>query len=145
LSASLLSAKIGLYGTIILPLVLYGCGSWYLALRREQRLAVFENRALRTFGPTKDEIIGGWRKLHNEELHNLYSSPSIIRIIKSIRMRGAGHVARMEQNRMYAKFSYENLKERDHLQNLNVDERIKLEQGFGGKAGRKETAMKTWT
>jgi hypothetical protein len=57
---------------------------------------VFENRVLRRiFGPKRDEVTGGWRKLHNEELHNLYSSPSIIRIIKSKRMRWAGHVARM--------------------------------------------------
>jgi hypothetical protein len=60
---------------------------------------VFENRVLRIFGPKRDEVIGGWRKLHNEELHNLYSSPSIIRIIKSRRMRWAGHVARMGEKR----------------------------------------------
>jgi hypothetical protein len=56
---------------------------------------VFENRALRIFRPKRDEVTGGWRKLHNEELHNLFSSPSIIRIIKSRRMRWAGHVAQM--------------------------------------------------
>jgi hypothetical protein len=57
---------------------------------------VFENRVLRRiFGPKRDEVIGGWRKLHNEELHNLYSSPSKIRMIESMRMRWAGHVARM--------------------------------------------------
>jgi hypothetical protein len=61
---------------------------------------VFENRVLRKiFGPKRDEVIGGWRKLHNEELHNLYCSPSIIRIIKPRRMRLAGHVARMWENR----------------------------------------------
>jgi hypothetical protein len=85
--------------------VLYGCGTWYLTLWEEHRLKVFENRVLRTFGPSKDELIKGWKKLHNEELHNLYSSPNMIRIIKSMRMRRAGHVARMGQNRMYAKFS----------------------------------------
>jgi hypothetical protein len=59
---------------------------------------VFENRVLRRiFGPKRDGVMGGWRKLHNEELHNLYSSPTIIRIIKSRRMRWAGHVARMER------------------------------------------------
>jgi hypothetical protein len=85
-----------MYKTIILPLVLYGCETWSLTLRKEHRLRVFENRVLRRiFGPRKDEVTGEWRKLHNEELHDLYSSPSIIRIIKSRRMGWAGHVARM--------------------------------------------------
>jgi hypothetical protein len=74
--------------------------SWFLTLREEQRLRVFENRVLRRiFGPKKDEVTGDWRKLHNEELHKLYSSPSIIRMIKSRRMRWAGHVARMGKKR----------------------------------------------
>jgi hypothetical protein len=61
---------------------------------------MFENRVLRRiFGPKRDGVMGGWRKLHNEELHNLYSSPSIIRIMKSRMMRWAGHVARMEEKR----------------------------------------------
>jgi hypothetical protein len=61
---------------------------------------VFENRVQRKiFGPKRDEVMRGWRKLHNEKLHNLYSSPSIIRMIKSRRMRWAGHLARMEANR----------------------------------------------
>jgi hypothetical protein len=67
-----------------------------LTLREEHRLRVFENRVLRRiFGPTRDEVTGGWRKLHNEELHGLYSSPSIVRVIKARMMRWAGHVARM--------------------------------------------------
>jgi hypothetical protein len=67
-----------------------------LTLREEHRLEVFENRVLsKIFGPKRDEVMGGWRKLHNEELHNVYCSPSIIRIIKSRRMTLAGHVARM--------------------------------------------------
>jgi hypothetical protein len=71
-----------------LPVVLYGCETWSLTLREERRLRVFENRVLRRiFGPKRDEVIGGWRKLRNEELHNLYCSPSIIRMIKSRRMR----------------------------------------------------------
>jgi hypothetical protein len=71
-----------------------------LTLREEHRLRVFEKSVLRRiFGLKRDEVIGGWRKLHNEKLHNLYCSPSIIRIIKSRRMRWAGHVARMGENR----------------------------------------------
>jgi hypothetical protein len=78
------------------PVVPYECGAWYLTLREEQRLRVFENKVLRRiFGPKWDGVMGEWRKLHNEELCDLYSSPSIIRIIKSRRMRCAGHVARM--------------------------------------------------
>jgi hypothetical protein len=68
---------------IILPVVLYGCEIWSLILREEHRLRVFENRVLRRiFRPKRDELTGEWRKLHNEELRDLYSSPSIIRIIK---------------------------------------------------------------
>jgi hypothetical protein len=71
-----------------------------LTLREEHRLKVFENRVLRgIFGMNRDEVIRSWRKLHNEEFHNLYCSPSIIRMIKSRRMRWAGHVARMEVKR----------------------------------------------
>jgi hypothetical protein len=69
---------------MFLPVVFYGCETLSLALKEEHRLKVFDNRVLRRmFGPKRDEVIGGWRKLHNEELHNLYSSPNIIRIIKS--------------------------------------------------------------
>jgi hypothetical protein len=76
--------------------VLYGRETWSLTLREEHRLRVFENRVLkRIFGPKRDEVTGGWRKLHNDEFHNLYFSPTIIRMIKSRRMRWAGHVARM--------------------------------------------------
>jgi hypothetical protein len=80
--------------------VLYGCETWSLTLREEHRLRVFENRVLRRlFGPKRDEATREWRKLHNEELRDLYSSPSIIRIIKSRRMRWEGHVARMGEKR----------------------------------------------
>jgi hypothetical protein len=89
-----------LYKTIILPVVLYGCETCYLTVREEHRLTVFENRVLRRiFGPKRDEVMGEWRKLHNEELHNLYSSPDIIRQVKSRRMRWVGHVARMGEER----------------------------------------------
>jgi hypothetical protein len=79
---------------------LYDCETWSLTNREEHRLRVFENRVLRgVFGPTRDEVTGEWRKLYNGELHNLYSSPDIIRQSKSRRMRWAGHVARMGQGR----------------------------------------------
>jgi hypothetical protein len=89
-----------IYKTIILPVVLYGCETWSLTLREEHRLRVLENRVLRRiFGPKGDEVTGEWRKLHNGELHNLYSSPGIIRQIKLRRMRWAGHVARLGEGR----------------------------------------------
>jgi len=88
--------KIKNYRTIILPVALYGCETWSLILKVERRLRVFENRVLkRIFGPRRDEVIGEWRKLHNEELNDLYFSPNIVRVIKSRRMRWAGHVARL--------------------------------------------------
>jgi hypothetical protein len=112
--------KIRIYKTIILPLVLYGCETWSLTLREEHRLRVFENRVLRIFGPKRDKVTGGWRKLHNEELHNLYSSPSIIRIIKSRRMRWAGQVIRMGEKRSAYRVLWESQKERDHLEDHDV-------------------------
>ena len=82
--------------TIILPVVLYGCETWSLILREERRLRVFESRVLRrVFGPKRDEVTGEWRKLHNEELRDLYTLPNIVRVVKSRRIRWAGHVARM--------------------------------------------------
>jgi hypothetical protein len=81
--------KVRIYKTIILPVVIYGCETGSLTVREEHKLRVFENRVLRRiFGPKRDGLMGGWRKLHNEELHNLYSSPSTIRIIKSRRVGG---------------------------------------------------------
>jgi hypothetical protein len=85
---------------MILPVVLYGCGTWSLTLREEHRLKVFENRVLRRiFGPKWDEVTGEWRKLQDGELHNLYSSPDIIRQIKSRRMRWEVHEARVGEGR----------------------------------------------
>jgi hypothetical protein len=91
-----------IYSNVIMPVVLYGCETWPLTLGEEHRLRVFENRVLRRiFGPKRVEVIGSWRKLRNEELNNLYFSPSIISIIKSKRMRCAGHVARMGKKNAY--------------------------------------------
>ena len=94
LKARLLSKKLKVktYKTIILLVVLYGCETWSLTLREEHRLSVFENKVLRKiFGANKYEITGKWRKLHNAEIHALYSSPNIIRSLKSRRLRWAGH------------------------------------------------------
>jgi hypothetical protein len=87
---------IKIYRTIILPVVLYACETWSLILREERRLRVFENRVLRRiFGPKRDEVTREWRKLHNEELNDLYYSHNIVRVIKMRIMRWTGHVARM--------------------------------------------------
>jgi hypothetical protein len=102
LSSRLLSrnVKVKIYKTIILAVVLYGYETWSLTLMEEHRLSVFENRVLRRiFGPKRDEVMGEWRKLHNEELYNLYSSPDIIRKIKSRQMRWVGHMVRMGEER----------------------------------------------
>ena len=107
LSSRLLSKnlKIKIYRTIILPVVMYGCETWSLTLREERKLRVFENMVLRRiFGPRRDEVTGEWKRLHNEELSDLYSSPNIVRVIKSRRMRWAEHVARMGEERGVYRF-----------------------------------------
>jgi hypothetical protein len=100
LSSRLISKnlKIKIYKTVILPVVLHGCETWSFTLREEHRLRVSENRVVRVFRPKREEG-GSWRKLHNDELHRLYSSPNVVRVIKSRRMRWAGHVARMGEGR----------------------------------------------
>jgi hypothetical protein len=91
--------KIKIYETLILPVVLYGCKTWPLTLGEEHRLRVSEKSVVRKiFGPKREED-GSWRKLHNDELHSLYSLLNIIRVIKSKRMRWAGHVACMGEGR----------------------------------------------
>jgi hypothetical protein len=129
LSSRLLSrdVKVKIYKNIILPVVLYGCETWSLTLREDRRLRVFENRVLRRiFGPKRDEVTGEWRKLHNEEHHNLYSSPDIIRQVKSRRMRwhvDLWHV--WERREKCTRFWWESLEERDYSE----------DQGVGGRKG----------
>jgi hypothetical protein len=127
---------------------LYGCETWSLTLREEHRLRVFENRVLRTiFGPQRTEVTGEWRKLHDEELRILYSSPNIIRQIKSRRMRWVGHVACMGEERNV----YNVLMGKPEGKKPLERPRRKWEDGrgeeyvqcFDGKARRKETTWKT--
>jgi hypothetical protein len=95
----------------MLPVVLYERETWLLTFMEEHRLRPFENMVLRRIsGPNKHDVIGGWRNLHNEELHILYSSPNIIRMIKSSRMKWAGHVARMGRHRMHTGFWWDDIK-----------------------------------
>jgi hypothetical protein len=94
--------------------VLYGCETWSLILREEHRLKVFVNKVLkRIFGPEKDEILGGWRILHNER-HKFFSSPNIIRMIKPKKIIWKGHVARIGRRGMHLQIWWESEKERDH-------------------------------
>jgi hypothetical protein len=128
LSSRLLSRniKVKIYKTIILPVVLYGCETWSLTLREKHRLKVFENSVLRRiFGPMRDEVTGDWWKLHNEELHNLYSSLDIVRQLKSRRMRWAGHAACLGEERKCKRFWWKRTMERDHWEN----------QGLGANLG----------
>jgi hypothetical protein len=124
--------KIKVYRSIILFFVLYGCETLSLTLRKERRLRVFENRVLRIFGFKRDEVTGEWRKLHNEELNNLYSPRDIFRVTKPRRRRWAGHVTRMVERRgeAYAGFWWGNLKERDHLGDPGIGGRIILRRIF---------------
>jgi len=121
-----------MHRTITLPFFfLYECETWSLTLREERRLRVFGNRVLRRiFGPTKDEVTEEWRKLHNEKLNDLFSSPSIVRVIKSRRKRWAGHVARMGRGEAYTVFWWGNQRERNLLEEPGVDGKIILRRIF---------------
>jgi hypothetical protein len=114
---------------------LYGCETWSL-IREEHRLRVFENRVLRRiFGPKRDEVMEEWRKLHSEELHNLYSSLDIIKQIKSRRMQCAGHAACMGEGEKCLRVLVGNPKERDHFKDGGIDGRIGLQWILGRLAG----------
>jgi hypothetical protein len=116
--------KTKIYRTIILPVVLSGCETLSLTLREECRLRVFENGVLkRIFGPKRDEVTGDWRRLHNKELYAVYSSPHIIRVIKSRRLRWARHVALTEVKEVHTGFWWGSLREGDHLEDSGVDGR----------------------
>jgi len=124
LSSSLLSKnlKIKIYGTIILPVVLYGCETWSIILREEHRLRASENVVLRRiFGPRRVDITGEWRMLHNEDLNALYCSPSTVRVMKSRRMRWVGQVVRTGEGEGYTDFWWGNLRERDNLGDSSTD------------------------
>ena len=104
------------------PVVLYGCETWSLTLRDKRKLRVFENMMLRRiFGPRRDEVTGEWRRLHNEELNDLYSSLNIVRVIKSRRMGWTGHVARIGEERRCIGSWWGNRKEGDHWEDLGAD------------------------
>jgi hypothetical protein len=101
---------------------LYGCKTWSLSLREENRLKVFENRVLSgIFGSKRNEVRGEWRRLHGEELNDLHCSPCIVRVIKSRRTRWAGHVARVATGEGHIGFKLGDLRRRDHLVYLGVD------------------------
>ena len=105
-----------------MPVVLHGCETWSLTLREERKLRVFENMVLRRiFGRTRDEVTGEWRRLHNEGLSNFHSSPNIVRVIKSRRMRLAGHIARMGEEKECIVSWWGKRREGDHWGDLGVD------------------------
>ena len=110
-----------------MPVVLYVFETWSLTLREERKLRVFDIMLLRRiFGLKRDELTREWRKLHNEDLNDLHSSPSIVRVIKSGRMKLTGHVARMGRGETYTRFWLGSLKEREHLGDPGVDESVIL-------------------
>jgi hypothetical protein len=141
LSSRLLSknATVKICKTIVLLVVLYGCETWSRTLREEHRLRVFENRVLRRiFGPKRDEVRGEWRKLHNEELHILYSK---YHQADQVNENGVGGDMRLawERREKFTRFWLENPKERDHLEDRGVDGRMvsewilgRLARGGGG-------------
>jgi len=126
LSSRLLSRNLKI--KIILSVFLYGCETWSLTLRKERKLRVFENMVLRRIiGPRRDKVTGDCRRLHNEELNDLYRSPNIMRVIKSRRMRWAGHVARMGEERGCIGCWWGNRKEGDYWGDLGIAGWIILE------------------
>ena len=137
---------------IILPVVLYGCETWSLTLREERRLRVYENRVLRRiFGPKRDEVTGEWRKLHNEELNNLYSSPNIVRVIKLRRMWWVWHIASIGERRSVYRVLVGILKEKRPLgrprcrweDNITIDLQKMKYRGMGIKLAQDRERWQT--
>ena len=130
--------KIKIYRIIILPVILYGYETWLLTMREERRLGMFENSVLRRiFGRKREKVTREWRKLHKEELNNLYSSPHIVQVIKSRRMRWLGHVVHMGKKRgiyriLVGKPEQKRLLRRPRHRGVN---NIKLELQEGGCGG----------
>jgi hypothetical protein len=115
----------------MLPVVLYGCETWLLTLREECRLRVFENKVLRSmFGPKKDKVTGERRKLHSEELNDLYSSPTIVRVIKLRRMRWVGNVAHIGEGRGMYRVLVGKPEGKRLLGDLGIDGRIVIRRIF---------------
>jgi len=129
LSFNLLSKNIKtkIYRTIILPVVVYGCDTWLLSnWGRNIGRGYLRIGAEEKFEPKREEVAVKWRKLHNEELTAVYFSSNVVQVIKSRRMRWVRHVARMGEGRVYAEFWWGNLRERDHLEDPDIDGRIIL-------------------
>ena len=129
LVSSLLSKnlKIKIYRTIILLVVLYGCETWSLTLREERKRRVFENKVLRgLFGPKRDKTTRDWRKLHNEEVKDLYNSTNIVWMIKSRRMRWVGIVAHMGERRGVYRVLVGKPEEKRPLGDPGIDGRIRI-------------------
>jgi hypothetical protein len=125
--------NIKVHKTVILPVVLYEYETLSFTLREEHSLRVFENRILRKiFGP-KSEEDESWRKLHNDELHSLYSSPNIVRVIKSRRLKWAGHVVRMGEERGVYRILVGRPEGRDHWKDLDVGRRTTIRWTLGNR------------
>ena len=114
-----------------MPVVLYGFATWFVTLSEEYRLRVFKNRMLRRIlGPKRGEVTGERRRLHNQQLYDLYCSPNIIQVIKSRKMRWAVNLARVGRGEVYTRFWWGNLRERDHFEDAGLDGRIILKWVF---------------
>jgi hypothetical protein len=119
--------KIKIHRNIIQPAVLYGCETWSLIFREKHKLRVFESRGLmRIFGPKRGKVTGEWSNLHNDKLNDLYSSPNIVWVIKSNKMKWVGHLAHMWESRGVYRIWWGILRDRDHLGDPSVDGKITL-------------------